>query len=275
MTESDRAEFSKILFGLGEVYGEALSAPRIGAYFAALSDLTIEQFDAAATSLMRSSKFFPRPAEILDAARGNIEDQANRAWAIFLDAVADSGYASVRFSDPAMAYAVDAVFGGWVKAGELLAAGWTDSVGRHQGGCTDEMLAHYRNHFFKQYLAYLRAPSEIDLYRPGRGEISMRESSAWAARMPILHQPVKLIGNRKVVTLHLPFDTARGMLMAECRAALDNGPDAARKFALDPPKAAPALQAPADDTPITEAEIEEIKQKIRLLSAGSTRRGAA
>lgn len=275
MTESDRTEFSKILFGLGEVYGEALSKPRMDAYFAALSDLTIEQFDSAASHLMRSSKFFPRPAEILEAARGNIEDQANRAWSTFLDAAADAGYASVRFYDPATAYAVDAVFGGWIKAGELLAAGWMDSAGRHQGGCTDEMLAHYRNHFIKQYLAYRRAPSEISLYSPGRNELSIRENSVIAGRMPILHQPVKMIGNGKVFTMRLPFDTARGMLMAECRAALDRGPDAVRQFALQPAKAVPALPAPVDDEPITPEEINEIKRKIRLLSAGSTRKGAA
>lgn len=275
MTESDRAEFGKILFGLGEIYGEALSAPRIDAYFAALSDLTIEQVDVAVTILMRSSKFFPRPAEIIDAARGNVEDQANRAWATFLDAAADAGYASVRFFDPATAYAVDAVFGGWIKAGELLAAGWVDSAGRHQGGCTDEMLAHYRNHFIKQYLVHRRAPSEIELYSPGRGELSMRENSAWSGRMPILHQPVKLIGNGKTFTMRLPFDTASGRLTAECRAALDQGPDAVRRFALAPPKAAPALPAPVDDTPITQEEIDEIKRKIRLLSEGSARKGAA
>lgn len=275
MTESDRTEFGKILFGLGEVYGESLSAPRIDAYFLALSDLTIEQVDAAVTNLMRSSKFFPRPAEILDAARGNIEDQAHRAWSTFLDAAADSGYASVQFYDPATAYAVDAVFGGWIKAGELLAAGWMDSSGRHQGGSSDEMLAHYRNHFIKQYLAYRRAPSEVELYSPGRSELSMRENSVLAERMPTLHQPVKLISNGKVFTMRLPFDTASGRLTTECRAALDQGPDAVRRFALAPPTPAPALPAPVDDTPITPEEIEDVKRKIRLLSAGSSRKGAA
>lgn len=274
MTELDRAEFSKIIYGLGEVYGEALSKPRIDAYFASLIDLTIEQFDAAATQLMRSSKFFPRPAEILDAARGNIEDQAHRAWATFLDAAADSGYASVRFYDSAAAYAVDAVFGGWIKSGELLAAGWVDSDGRHQGGCSDEMLAHYRNHFIKQYLAFRRMPREVDLYRPGRNELSMRSNSALAGLMPILHQPVKLIGNGKVLTMRLPFDTRQGMLLPECQDALNQGPEKARQFALQPPKPAPVAML-EDSSPITPEEIEEVKRKIKLLSAGSTRKGEA
>lgn len=69
-------EFVKRLVVLAEVMGEPLSEMRIGGYWAALSDLDLEDLCAAMDRALKTSRFFPRPAEI----RATVEDIASKRW---------------------------------------------------------------------------------------------------------------------------------------------------------------------------------------------------
>jgi hypothetical protein len=67
--------------------------------------------------LIRSAKFFPKPAEFLEHLEARREDRAAVAW---LDVVATlkrfGNYQSVRFADSVIHSAIEAM-GGWVRFG--------------------------------------------------------------------------------------------------------------------------------------------------------------
>lgn len=69
MTPHDAGPFAALLAELGEVYGEEVSEARARLYFEALGGVTLAQVRRAVTGLVRSSRFFPRPVDIIEAVR--------------------------------------------------------------------------------------------------------------------------------------------------------------------------------------------------------------
>jgi len=228
MTDRDSVEFAKQLSLLSETYGKPISDALGEIYFRALREFTIEQVEAAVELAIDTRKFFPKPAELRELIEGNPEDRAANAWAAFLEAAANGGTASVKFSDRATAAAMDAVFGSWLEACRLLSAGGTNERGKQVSGCTDEMLASYQKSFLRQYAAALNSNREVELYRAGLSEMSMREQGAtWAKRMPTLQQPVLFVGPDRTIELSLTFNVAQGQLAEESRRLLEGGFDMA------------------------------------------------
>lgn len=117
MTPSDAGMFATVLAELGEVYSEAVSPVRARLYFEALSDLTLDEVRAAAVRVVKTSRFFPKPAELLEAIQGSESDHAEQAWALVLRAMEQVGpYQSVDFDDEAIHECVRRIFGGWPDA---------------------------------------------------------------------------------------------------------------------------------------------------------------
>ena len=67
------AEFVKRLVILAEVMGETLSEVRIAGYWSALEGLTPADLYAAMDHALKTSKFFPRPAELREHAEALAE----------------------------------------------------------------------------------------------------------------------------------------------------------------------------------------------------------
>lgn len=64
MTEADGPVFARGLCLLAETFNEPVSDLRSEAYWSALSDLSLEEFNQAVRAAIGSSPFFPRPAEL-------------------------------------------------------------------------------------------------------------------------------------------------------------------------------------------------------------------
>lgn len=116
-----------LMLGLGETFGEPVSDARMEIYFAALADLDLDVVRVAVSSVVRGSTFFPRPAEIRNAAAGNVEDRAEVAWSAVVNLVRRVGYPGVDgrgtappFPDEATKRAALELFGGWVALCEQL-----------------------------------------------------------------------------------------------------------------------------------------------------------
>lgn len=247
MIPADDANFVRALLILGEAFGEQISETRIEAYRLVLEAYDIAAIEQATRKAMSTLKFFPKPAEIIEIIEGGSNDRAAMAWAAFLDATSDSGYASVKFLEPATAIAVDAVFGGWIQACELLHT------------CAPEMLAHYLNNFSKQYTAARNANRDVVTYRAGRSELSMRDGGQWKERMQrAVVQPVLLVGQRETRKVMLPFDPQAGTLRADAMEALLTGVAEVLKFAQQFSK--PALAA-AKETRALKAAPEPMATK--------------
>lgn len=74
MTHDDHGRFAKALGILAVAHGEALTEERIESYWITLADLPIEAIERAALVALRTRKFFPKPAELLELAGCGLPD---------------------------------------------------------------------------------------------------------------------------------------------------------------------------------------------------------
>jgi hypothetical protein len=81
MTARDGPTFATELTMLAEVFGERMSEARMNAYFAALEEFCIEDIQGACRRAIQTSRFFPRPAELIEALEGGLDDRAVYQWA--------------------------------------------------------------------------------------------------------------------------------------------------------------------------------------------------
>lgn len=132
MSPSERlVAFTKAMMVLGETFNEPVSAVRIEAYSAALNDLDENAVLAAMHQCLRSSKFFPRPADIRELAQGGPRsDRADLAWGELITAVKRIGWCGFPvFDDPAVMPTIRAVWGSWTALCETLPADGPELVG--------------------------------------------------------------------------------------------------------------------------------------------------
>lgn len=115
--KAERAEFLTALYVLAETYDKAISEDKAKAYFAALSDLTIEEVSAAllrATREATAKGWFPRPGDLRKMVCGTVEARAELEAAKVLRALGEySSYSNVAFDDPVTSAVVYHGFGGW------------------------------------------------------------------------------------------------------------------------------------------------------------------
>lgn len=120
MRGEDFEEFLRLMFDVAELYDK--QKPTAGAmkhYFAALSQLTLEEVRGALSYHVKASKFFPRPSEILAHVQGSAEDRARAAWRRVVGAMIRVGtWSSVHFDDPVTHYAIEQM-GGWEALGGM------------------------------------------------------------------------------------------------------------------------------------------------------------
>ena len=119
MTENDRKELAKILSFIAEGLGAEMTKGKHQFYFAALSDLDLEDIKKAANHIARTATFFPKPAEFRKFINGDIETAVIGAWEKVLKAKSRAGqYQSVRFDDPII-HGTIKLMGGWASVCQL------------------------------------------------------------------------------------------------------------------------------------------------------------
>jgi hypothetical protein len=79
MQQSDFARFRAVMTGMGELYQRELSGPLLDAYWLALRDWSLADFEGAAAHLMATATFMPRPAEF-NALRKAGRPTAGEVW---------------------------------------------------------------------------------------------------------------------------------------------------------------------------------------------------
>src|SRR3990167_4598232 len=116
MQRSDMAAFGRELIVTAEVFGDTLSEARTLGYFEALMDLPLDAVLVGLRHARRSTRFFPKPAEVRELLEGSVEDRAREAWRRVLGALEHVGtYESVDFGDPLIHGVVEAL-GAWSQA---------------------------------------------------------------------------------------------------------------------------------------------------------------
>jgi len=114
VTDDDFGKFRELMDGVAAQYKtEPLSAAGLSMMFQVLRKVGLQDVCTALMRHMEICKFFPRSADILAQINGTAADRSSAAFQKLLAAQRRCGYtASVRFSDPAIHYAVTRL-GGW------------------------------------------------------------------------------------------------------------------------------------------------------------------
>jgi hypothetical protein len=80
MQQTDFQRFNALMNGMAKLYERELDGAMLDAYWLALRDWELADFQAAAGQLMRTSKFMPRPADFEELRRA-ARPTAGEAWA--------------------------------------------------------------------------------------------------------------------------------------------------------------------------------------------------
>ena len=119
MTNSDKEEFAKLFYGIGELYDKPVSKNILQLYFNALIEFYIDEVIHAAGKHaldVKHGSFFPKPADIarhIESKALKAESRAEIAWAQIINAISRTGsYGSLNIDDKQAMAAVKAL-GSW------------------------------------------------------------------------------------------------------------------------------------------------------------------
>jgi hypothetical protein len=120
VTEHDFEAFAGFMAVLEEVFGKDLNPQLVEIYFRALADFSIDRIAAAVEEAVRTLKFFPKPAELIELIEGSPDDQAEHAFGQFWLAVTRCGtYRSLYCEDDVLAETVRRLYGSLAEAGNI------------------------------------------------------------------------------------------------------------------------------------------------------------
>ena len=209
MTQADFKQFSVLMQGVAECYGQTLSAQGVILRFKLLQQFGYAEMEAATLSIMATRKYtsMPTPADFLEhMSGGNAEDKAEVEAGKVLDAIGrHGGYASVAFDDPVTQAVIVQAYGGWVKLCSECGV--------------EESEKWFRKDFAKTWAAYFRQGVKQSGCLPGIIEIANR-SNGHNDHIP----PPKLIGDpaKAHAVLEAGKESALAMnpqaLRSECRS---------------------------------------------------------
>lgn len=108
MLPTESKQFRNVIVGMGRMYGQELDQLVLDAYWLALKDWALEDFEDAARHLMQTAKFMPRPADFRELQKAG-RPTAGEAW-LAIRAMARSSLTSEP-DDPVAARALRAIGG--------------------------------------------------------------------------------------------------------------------------------------------------------------------
>lgn len=106
-------KFKEYMATICELFDKSLSKLLTDLYWKVLEPYTDEQCEKAFKEIIYSSRFFPKPADFIEAIEGTKKDRATEAWLDVLETIKRVGnYQSIRFADASIHSVVNAM-GGW------------------------------------------------------------------------------------------------------------------------------------------------------------------
>ena len=126
MDQSEMKNLSNVLIATAGLYGTNLHPGAVLLYIESLKGFEYKDISKAISDHIRESKFFPKPAEIIERIKPalNKTDKANSAWLQLLKAKRNYGYYnSVIFDDVVIPHCIRAM-GGWLKVSDREADTW-------------------------------------------------------------------------------------------------------------------------------------------------------
>lgn len=253
MVSNDAERFTLVMLTLGEVFKEEITAARMNAYKSALSDLSIDQIEKAASRLIAEAVFFPKPVEIRNLIKLSSDDRAEMAWRTFAKLVGNEGeYPSLYFDDLAISFAINHM-GGWLAACDELRK------------CSPEMYRAAEYKFKTSYRLALQAEQAGPRHFAGFYEATNRSQigSMDRAKGRTVEIEVCLVRTSGYERLRVPFDLDQGMLTEKAHLALEAGKT--RDFSFQP-AVLRALPPVPKGPPMTEENIKVLRRQIEEMT---------
>lgn len=181
-----REALTEILVAFGELHQREISPMLVTVFLDALGHFSIEELQAAGRRLLASEEFFPKPIKFIETIQGSVEDRGALAWNLLVEALRKySAWDSLEITDdPAFVYALEQVFGSWIRCGDTLP------------DAADPMFASLRKQFMGSYRAYDRSGRTIALPRrlAGRHEANNLQSFPnWRDNMQLPPQTIHVL----------------------------------------------------------------------------------
>lgn len=125
MKAQDKTRFASALMTAAVVFDKTVTPQITEIYFRALDGFTLDEVERGIAQILRTLRFFPKPAELIDAITGggvSLEDRAVVESSRVLAAIKSHGtWQTVIFDDPVTNAVIDQHFGGWDRFSELKA----------------------------------------------------------------------------------------------------------------------------------------------------------
>lgn len=126
MTPEEKVRLIDIIAAIAELLNRQMSRVAVEVYVRAVEDLEFKAVSQAFSTCIRTSRFFPTPADIREAVLGppeKVEDVAMVECAKVLGAIKRTGpYKSIVFDDPVTMAVLSQHFGGWERACDVTEA---------------------------------------------------------------------------------------------------------------------------------------------------------
>jgi hypothetical protein len=160
---------------LVEVFDKEVTPQRVEIYFRALAAYPIDRIAAAVEEAVRTLKFFPKPAELIELIEGSPDDQAEHGWLQFWAALTRGGtYRSLYCEDGVVAETIRRLYGSWADA-------W--NIPRPEFDPPSHQI-HHKN-FVATYRDLARQRQPWDPYLIGRTEATnLTTMSTWTRGIP-------------------------------------------------------------------------------------------
>ena len=118
MEVTEREGFSKVLIGIGQIYGKSISPLLVKMYWELLVKYDLHSVVKALEAHAQDpdvGQFMPKPADLIRILRGDSQSQSLKAWTKVEQAIRHVGpYQSVVFDEPVI-HQVITEMGGWIK----------------------------------------------------------------------------------------------------------------------------------------------------------------
>lgn len=158
MDANDFQGLTKMLAPIFEYFDRPATPDAVKVYFVGLAEFELADIRRVIPQLLQTCEFMPKVPRFIALLKGTDDERAEKAFALFAEAVTKGGYMkSVYSADACLIAAVKRLFGSWSRACSELPA------------MSDPMFANFRKSFVMAYKTAMREGC-TEHYLPGRSE---------------------------------------------------------------------------------------------------------
>lgn len=188
MIPNDRAMFAKAMYDCYDVYGKEANEKTIDLYFKLLMDYDLQAVLNGLESVLRSSKFFPKPSEVVEAVEGKENENIDIAYQDAKSVIYNGFHDAIRLTNPITMQVIEDMGGQEGFYNKVFILGENDTAAYFE--------------FTRIYKRYYR------MYKSGQFKPSVKYLKGYMNLLPdarpVSLETIKLLGNDHTVKIDEP-----------------------------------------------------------------------